>query len=294
MVVLSDKLEDLRGFLPSLIAYLTDRSLELNFKKCKILKFRTNGRGRLAKCDRLEINSTEIEFVTDFTYLGVTFQPSGVSFSKHVGRKTRAAQLASLRLKSLQKSSLSTALKLFDLAIAPIASYGIEAIWPFLSLNDLVKLESVKSRFLKKALCLSKYMKSRLAYKLADTEFFVSNLVQKFSLPETSSYIKFMESQSMKASNIAPEFFDTPAMTNQCWKSTFCDNRHIFTRYACHGFHYVLCKVKEYHCEEKKDCICKFCDQTATLYHFLCCEKRTISLSDASKIKIKNVPRPKP
>jgi hypothetical protein len=32
---------------------------------------------------------------------------------------------------------MDTALKIFDLAISPIASYGIEAIWPYLTTADL-------------------------------------------------------------------------------------------------------------------------------------------------------------
>jgi len=49
----------------------------------------------------------------------------------------------------LPQTSLRVAIKLFDLAISPVASYGIEAIWPYLNKGDLLKLETEKSRFLK-------------------------------------------------------------------------------------------------------------------------------------------------
>jgi hypothetical protein len=59
--------------------------------------------------------------------------------------------------------SIEAGLKLFDLAIAPIASYAIEVIWPFLTKNDFQKLETAESRFLKRLLGLSKVNKSRFA-----------------------------------------------------------------------------------------------------------------------------------
>ncbi|CAB3387098.1 Hypothetical predicted protein [Cloeon dipterum] len=53
MVLLSSSLDDIRRSLELLIDYLAFRDLELNFDKCKIMKFRKKGRGRLAKSDTL-------------------------------------------------------------------------------------------------------------------------------------------------------------------------------------------------------------------------------------------------
>jgi hypothetical protein len=66
-----------------------------------------------------------------------TFQSSGNTFSKHIDKRLRAAIFAISTLRSLNQTSVETALKLFDLAVSPVASYGIKAIWPYLSSNDL-------------------------------------------------------------------------------------------------------------------------------------------------------------
>jgi hypothetical protein len=55
---------------------------------------------------------------------------------------------------------MEAGVKFFDLAFAPVASYGIEAIWLFLSVNNLNKLETAKSRFLKRLLSVKKTVKS--------------------------------------------------------------------------------------------------------------------------------------
>jgi len=102
-----------------------------------------------------------MEFVTNFDYLGVQFQASGLAFSK----RDKAAIFATSKLNSLPKASLDTALKLFDLPVSPIASYGIEAIWNFLSENDFHQLKTDKSRILKRVLCLSKHTNSRYCLK---------------------------------------------------------------------------------------------------------------------------------
>jgi hypothetical protein len=56
-----------------------------------------------------------------------------------------------------------------------MASYGIEVVWPFLSKNDLEKLERVKTRYLKKVLGWSKFSWSRYVYELVDADLFVSD-----------------------------------------------------------------------------------------------------------------------
>jgi hypothetical protein len=190
---MSENLQDIQAFLNRLVAYyLAERKLKLNEDKCKVLKFRNKGRGRYKAADVIKVNNKEIEFVTEFIYLGVKFQASGTSFSKHIDKRVKASIFASAKLTSLPKTSVETALKIFDLAISPVASYGIEAVWQHLTTADLHKLETAKTRFLKKALCLSKFTKSRFVYELADTGLFIEDLRLKYNLPETDSYSKFL------------------------------------------------------------------------------------------------------
>ena len=100
-----------------------------------------------------------------------------------------------------------------------MASYGIEAVWPYLTTADLHHLETAKTRFLKKSLSLSKFTKSRYVYELADTGLFVEDLRLKFNLPETESYNKFLTNKSYSSTDIDDKFYDTPQWSTQTGKN---------------------------------------------------------------------------
>jgi hypothetical protein len=87
----------------------------------------------------------------------------------------------------------------------PIASYAIEEILPFFSNNDLDKIESVKTRYFKRVLGLSKYNRSRFVFALLDFDLFVSDFKQKLALPETIAFEKFCEANLVKQTEICDE-----------------------------------------------------------------------------------------
>jgi hypothetical protein len=103
--------------------------------------------------------------------------------------------------------------------VSTIASYAIEEIWPFLSKNDLDKLESVN---FKRVLGLSKYNRSRFVYALLDFDLFVSDLKLKFALPDTNAFNKFCEANLGKQTEICDEFY-TPCtiMQNKNWQKEY-------------------------------------------------------------------------
>jgi hypothetical protein len=103
--------------------------------------------------------------------------------------------LPSCELKNLSKMSIGAALKLFDLKAGPMAHLGIQCIWIYLKTSYLQNLESVKSRYLKRAMNLSKCSLSRYTYWFADTTFFVHDIKLKFGLPETDCYKEFLKLQ---------------------------------------------------------------------------------------------------
>jgi hypothetical protein len=141
-------------------------------------------------------------------------------------------QLIALSIKQFYDLSIETAMKLFELKFSPIASYGIKVIWPFLSKNDLEKLEIVKTRYLKKVLGLSKFNWSRYVYELVDTDLFVSDLKEKFSLSESKSYENFYEAKLVNKTNIRDVFYEQMALTNVQWQQPCFADRNVFTRYA--------------------------------------------------------------
>ncbi|CAB3386461.1 Hypothetical predicted protein [Cloeon dipterum] len=76
-------------------------------------------------------------------------------------------------------------------------------------------------------------------------------------------------------------------MVNPSWKSVCYDMRHALTRHACHDFHFLLCKTKNYHSSAIGECVCKFCDKNIGFYHFFSCDKNEMSLAQAANSVIK-------
>ena len=97
-----------------------------------------------------------------------------------------------ITLKNPRNLSLTTALSLFRMRIAPVASYGIQIIWKHLTLYDLIDLDKVKSRFLKRTLGVHKTARSRLVYLLTNEISFVEELRNQFDLEETQAYEQFI------------------------------------------------------------------------------------------------------
>ena len=89
---------------------------------------------------------------------------------------------ATVEIKKLNLLSLATALKLFTIKVAPIAKYGIQLIWNHITYSNLKRLEGVKTAFLKRMLSVSKYTPNRITYNLADTTFFIEDLMAAHNL----------------------------------------------------------------------------------------------------------------
>jgi hypothetical protein len=284
----NDNLNNLKLAVTALNEYFHRKSLKFNSQKCKIVKFRNGGKGRYRLDDVFRMNGENLQFVPEFCYLGVTFQSSGSSFARHIEKRSRAALMATYNLKELRSLSIETATKLFNLKISPIASYAIEVIWSYLTLTDLENLERVKTRYYKRVLGLSKYNKSRYTYKLVgpETKLFVTDLKVKFNLPDTEVYKKFCLTKAGNVKKVSEEFYQTETMRNGNWRRALFPDRHVFTRYACHGYHYVYCKKKAKHFEPENDCCCKFCDQPCEKYHITKCSVKTLSLRQAAAVKM--------
>jgi Reverse transcriptase (RNA-dependent DNA polymerase)/Endonuclease-reverse transcriptase len=273
----STDLNLLKCALTDLVPYLKERGLSLNVKKTKVVKFRRGGKRPLN--EELTLNGENIEFVPTFNYLGVTFQTTGSCFTQHIIARARAARFAGFEIKNLSKLSMETALKIFHMKVAPMATYAIQIVWQFLSLQNLLKLESVKACFLKRALCLSQKSRSRFSYALADTTFFVEEIREQFKLPKTQNYKDFIELQYSKLASIDEDFHKTQAMQTTKWKEPQFDKKHIFTRFAVHGFHYHICENTKYHESALETCICTLCNEKCSQYHLEKCSKRILSVT---------------
>ena len=78
------------------------------------------------KEDFFRLDSEAIETVKNFCYLGVELSSKGIATTRHVEERVRKARLAFSTIPKPRDLSLRTALALFEMKIAPIASYAIQ------------------------------------------------------------------------------------------------------------------------------------------------------------------------
>src|SRR6266481_9823103 len=105
---------------------------------------------------------------TSCIYIGVAISSTARCFIHYMCRKGRwkAIITAMKVIKNPRVLSVDTALKLFKLKIAPIATYGVNVIWTYLTVKNLVDLDKLLPFFLKRVLGVSLYARNRLVYQM--------------------------------------------------------------------------------------------------------------------------------
>jgi hypothetical protein len=179
-------------------------------------------------------------------------------FTLHLNGRLNAASKALNDIKHLNKLSLTTAIRLFQLKVNPVATYGLENIWVHLKKRQLERLEKLKATFLKRAVCLSKYTPSRLVYELTREVPCVEELRLESLLPATPAYVELLQELQVKKAKIWEEFYTTDSMINREWTQGGYELRHVMTRLSVHGFHHRLCQAKSFH-EPGPECVCIRC-----------------------------------
>ena len=280
MAILSRNPEHLQSTMDMISEWAAGNTMEINSTKTKVMKFRRGG--RLAKKDHFTCGQQPLEFVTHFKYLGVTFQTTGTTFTRHIEERAAAATKAVYDIPKLKLLSLPTAMALFKLKVMPAATYGIQLIWNHLTAKNLRRLESVKARFLKRTLSISKFSRNSYAYILAQESLFIEDIKLSFDLPATQAFTSVTEERQIKARQIPTEIMETEAMTTDTWKGPNFQLRHLYTRFAVHGFHGKICGDSTYH-DPRDNCICKLCHEPCPKYHLTHCKSRTLSLSAHAK-----------
>jgi hypothetical protein len=59
------------------------------------------------------------------------------------------------------------------------------------------------------------------------------------------------------------------------------EDRYVFTRFACHGYHYLFCNNKDFHFDAKLECICAHCNELCDQCHLSKCSKKKVNLREA-------------
>ena len=121
---------DLQCALHTLEEYSRDNGLTVNTTKTKAMKFRRGGRPR--STEGFHLLSERLEYVERFCYLGVELTSRGVSFGHHISKRVQAAHSATCVIPNLHRLSLKSALSVFNIYVASVASYGLTRVQRYL------------------------------------------------------------------------------------------------------------------------------------------------------------------
>ncbi len=134
-ILLSESPVDLQSMLHSLKTYCDQWKLQVNTSKTKIVIF---SRGLVRKPPDFNFGEHRLEIVSDYVYLGITFNFNGrftKAMNKQIAQAKRATYSIVAKARRMQLP-LDIQLHLFDTCILPILLYGSE-VWGFSNLKDM-------------------------------------------------------------------------------------------------------------------------------------------------------------
>ena len=286
LALITESADHLKAALSRLKEWALQNRLTVNVSKSKVMKFRKGG--GYARDEIFTYNGQALEKVSDFCYLGVTLQPT-CCFTKHI-LKAKGRALASLySIKKLQLVSVKTALKLFNIKVFPVLSYGLKEIGPFLGARHFLQLDTVFSAFLKRTLGLALGASATLCHALVDVPFLSQQIIESLgpSIPEQRRYEEAIESKWM--SFVEANYTEGPAFKNKDWTGPMYKNRHWVTAMTAHGFHHLICSNPDFH-SPNDECECCYCNsEQIGLYHTLECPNLPPALSIPEIVKLLKV-----
>jgi hypothetical protein len=268
LVMYSVEPETIRQALRTLQEWCDHNEMSVNTRKTKIMKFRKCG--RFARTDIFFYKDNMLDIVPSYDYLGVTLQPS-LTFTKHVRRRKAAAMSAIGTLRDLHLVSLTTALRIFDMKIKPILTYGFDTLAPFLTAQQMIEADRVKTVFLKRALRLPKHGSATLTLHLCETNTLMIELRNALDI-SNDAWNKYQTHRSAREQNFLDQHYGGPAFDTNDWKRPKQKYRHAYTRLTLHGFHHKLCQDCDFH-DPSEDCICLMCKDSCDRYHVFSCKE---------------------
>ena len=192
---------------------------------------------------------------------------TGLAFHQQIRRVVAKATAKIGTLTSaLTKLSLESAMKVFEVQIRPIVTYGLYLFSPRLEVTTLALLDTVKSRFLKRALQLPVTSSTERVHAVAGCRRFCEDLKEKNYSFDKKVFEEYLQGLVLKRRDTTP--FN--AISDDTWRLPLRP-RHFLVGYAVHGFHHRLCNNGRYH-ERNPNCICRFCLlSTEALDHLMEC-----------------------
>merc|ERR1711867_371958 len=187
LALIADSPNQLQIAIDDLAQYCTTNNLVINTAKTKIMIFQ---KGRFPGCS-FSLNSSTLERVSEFKYLGFTFTPQ-LSFTKHANylsakAKSRCALLFSKL--PVNYLSLPVVKAIFDVFILPIFHYGLPLWINSCSSSSQKTINAVYTRFLKRYLGLPMFSNNAIVHHITDTAPLALKL--KYQAPALLSSFKF-------------------------------------------------------------------------------------------------------
>ena len=151
LVILSDSYIGMKKILVNLKEYCLANSLIVNIKKTKIILFQKGGHGHKKKYSPLLYGSQTVEFVKEYTYLGVTFAQNAL-FEKAAKEMTSKAKLAAASVSSLiHKENINT-WEVIEKLYSSLVSSTVLYAAPVYAIRYLHCIEQVRNLFIKRLL----------------------------------------------------------------------------------------------------------------------------------------------
>jgi hypothetical protein len=204
MALVSETIPELQKAVDLLSIWVQTNEIKINEVKTELVIFRKGG--KIAESERFKCNGKHLQRANHFKYLGLTIQTTGKSFRIHLRSRMVAAVRATNDIKDMRLIALGTAMQLFRLKVVPKLTYGMEMIWDYLTRKQLLELERMKARYLKRMLEVSQHTQSRLVHELVKETFFVEDLKTSLMLPMTTANKDALRELNNKTKDIWEDF----------------------------------------------------------------------------------------
>ena len=275
MAIAADNISDMQKGIDAIRQWPADNELKMNLKKGPngIQERRTPAERGLRCVWRTYADSEKTSHVPGDHYSSIRDDILSVC------KERLAAAIRSISdIRLIHRMSLETAMKPFRTKVLPTLTYELEEIWDHLSRRQLQELESLKPRYLKSELGVSKFALSRYVYVLARETFLNEDLRTQMLLQHTAAYEELLRELQGKRDSLEESFLITDAMVNREWTQEKYELRHIITRFAINSFRHRICARKTFHLANQ-ECICVLCSEQCGTYHVIDCKRRTVSLT---------------
>ena len=199
LILLSKSKEGLQNCINTVSKFCSKWQMKINEKKSKVMIFAKKA-CKKANQPSFIINDSNLDVVSEFTYLGVKLSSTG-NFDIHL-KQTRDKAIHALfkltKIVDLKKLKPQQANRLFDSMIAPILTYGCEVWGAYQKQNfdkwDKSQTEKVHLRYCKHYLGVNRRasnIASRSELGRFPLKIFIDTLILKFynhllTLPEDS------------------------------------------------------------------------------------------------------------